>query len=111
MPQELTATITDPSATQEIWKTIYNSSVDLTVTEGGVVVLADAPVGQVSINLPAAASNKDRMITVKKIDSTSNSVVLNPDGSETIDGATTKTITVQYASLTVLSDGDEWHIL
>jgi hypothetical protein len=78
---------------------------------GGVVVLADAPVGQVSIHLPAVADNVDRMITVKKIDSTSNGVVLNPNASETIDGSTTKTLAVQYASLTIISDGDEWHIL
>jgi len=109
MPQNVEFTITE--ATREIWEVLTNSSVDFTVETGGVVVLADAPVGQVSINLPPVADNVDRMITVKKIDSTSNGVVLNPNASETIDGSTTKTISVQYASLTVLSDGTEWHIL
>lgn len=111
MPQDLQFEITDPTELQEIWDILYNSSTDLTVDVAGVVVLADAPAGQVSINLPAAGGNVDRMITVKKIDSTSNGVVINPNGSETIDGSTTKTLSVQYASLTIISDGDEWHIL
>jgi uncharacterized membrane protein len=109
MPQDLQFTIGE--STQEIWEIFTNSSTDFTVEGAGVVVLADAPVGQVSIHLPACAVNVDRMITVKKIDSTTNSVVINPNGSETIDGSTTKTLTVQYASLTIISDGTEWHIL
>jgi len=108
MPQDLQYTVGEPS--QEIWKILYNSSTDLTVTEGGVVVLADAPVGVVTINLPAAADNVDRVIIVKVIDATNN-VTIDGNGSETIDGATTKTLTTLYEVARMISDGDEWHVL
>lgn len=112
MPQELTFSIEDPTSTQEIWKVLTNGSTDLDVEEGGVVVLADAPVGQVSINLPAAADNVDRMITVKKTDSTSNRVLVAPDGSDTIDGETIGYyLSAQYQSVTIISNGANWFVL
>ena len=111
MPQTVTASITDPSETQEIWKILENNSTNLTVSEGGVVVVADALVGQVSINLPAAADNVDRVIMVKKVDGTSNNVVVDPNGSETIDGATSYTLSTQYQAVSIISDGTEWHIV
>lgn len=111
MPQSVTYVTTDPAATQEVWKVLNNGSTDLTVETGGVVVLASASVGAVTISLPPADENEDRMITVKKTDSTSNFVTIDPDGSETIDGDTFKRLTVEGASLTIISDGTEWHIL
>ena len=108
MPQVVTHTITDPAETQVIWKTVYNNSTDLTVGIGGVLILADAPVGSVTINLPAAASNKDRLLVVKVIEATNN-VIVDPSGSETIDGSTTKTLTTLGEVLRIVCDGDEWH--
>jgi hypothetical protein len=111
MPQTLIYTVDDPTATQEIWKTLYNNSTDLTVTEGGVVVIADAPVGPVTIHLPAVSGSLDRIICVKKVDVSANAVTLNPNASETIDGATTYPLSTQYDSVTVICDGDEWHVI
>lgn len=111
MPQSVSYVTTDPEATQEIWKTLSNGSVDLTVESGGVVVLADAPVGVVTITLPPADSNEDRVVIVKKTDATPNVVNIDGNGSETIDGATSVSIGTQYASYTLISDGTEWHVL
>jgi hypothetical protein len=46
---------------------------------------------------------------VKKLGNTAN-VIVDGNSSETIDGATTKTITSQYGTLNLLSDGKEWHL-
>jgi hypothetical protein len=73
--------------------------------------------GNVTITLPAAASvynstdDVGRIYTIKKIDTDANRVVIDGNGSETIDGAATAVITTQYESVTIQSDGSNWHIL
>lgn len=111
MPQTLTFTITTDDDNEE-WTVVSNGSTDLTVPIGKTVVLASASVGQVSINLPSAATpNKDRVILVKKTDSTSNRVLINPAGSETVDGDLFYYLTSQYQSVTLVSDGSNWNIV
>jgi len=39
-----------------------------------------------------------------------NSVILDGNSSETINGATTATIDAQYTSLSLVCDGSNWHI-
>lgn len=75
------------------------------------LVLADATAGNVTVNLPPAASNADRVLHVKRIDATANTVTIDGDGAETIDGATTASLAVQYESVTLGCDGTEWWIL
>ena len=74
------------------------------------LVLGDATSGAFSVFLPTAASMPDTPITVKKVDASGNAVTIDGNGSETIDGATTKTLAAQYDSMTVVSDGTTWHI-
>lgn len=87
-----------------------------TVTLGDNFMACDATSGDVTFTLPTAASAYDatdtRSIeyTFKKIDSSTNSCIVDGNGSETIDDATTQDIIFQYDSLTIRSDGDEWYI-
>ncbi len=67
--------------------------------------------GSVTISLPAAASNTGRKYTIKKVSAATNDVVIDPNASETIDGATTKTLTLQYSSITIESNGSNWHVV
>lgn len=111
MPQSVDFSVAT-SANNEEWTVVNNSATDLTVTDGNTVVLASASAGGVTITLPSAGgSNKNRMIVVKKTDSTSNGVVIDPNGSETIDGDTTLTITTENASVMIVSDGSNWSIV
>lgn len=65
-----------------------------------------------TMTLPTAADNSGRIITVKKVDSGANKVILDGEGAETIDGALTQTgITSQYDFCTLQCDGTEWHII
>lgn len=52
-----------------------------------------------------------KIINIKKTDSGAGTVILNPAGSATIDGALTKVLTTQYDNLTIQYDGTNWHIL
>jgi hypothetical protein len=74
-----------------------------------VLVDDDTAGSAVTITLPPVIENTDRWVYIKKLGTTAN-VIADGNGSETIDGATTKTITSQYGTLSLLSDGKEWHV-
>ena len=73
--------------------------------------------GNVTITLPTAASAFNstdgigRIYRVKKIDVDGDLVTLDGNGSETIDGGLTAVITVRNETLTIQTDGSNWHIL
>ena len=73
------------------------------------VVLCDCTSNAITINLPAAQSG--RQYHIKKIDSSSNTVTIDGNGAETIDGALTQVISAQYESITIVCDGSNWHII
>jgi len=82
----------------------------LTNTDAYGLTLVDASSGAVTITLPSALTSSALEFRVKKIDSSANNVIVDGDGSETIDGATTATITTQYESITLISNGTGWYI-
>lgn len=79
-----------------------------TISNSNRVVLCDATSGAVTVNLGAAATYQN--ITVKKIDSSANACTVDPNSSETIDGGSTAVISVQYASISLATDGSNWFI-
>jgi hypothetical protein len=76
-----------------------------------ILALADATAGAITIDLPPAADMAGKTVDIKKIDSSINSVTLDGDGAETIDGSLTQVLTAQYDEITVLSDGTAWYII
>lgn len=82
-----------------------------TISSTDSVILADATSGPITINLPAASSLPKIIFYVKKIDSTSNAVTIDPNGSELIDGVTTKPITSMMTTYPFISNGLNWYIL
>ena len=76
-----------------------------------IVILCNAVSNNITITLPSAATYTDRVYYIKKIDSSAYTVTIDGNGTETIDGDETQVITVQYTSLTVCSDGSNWHII
>lgn len=74
-------------------------------------IRADATSGAFTINLPTAVGITGRVFTVKKIDATANNVTVDGNGSETIDGSTTKVISTQYTSFQFISNGTNWDVI
>lgn len=72
-------------------------------TSGNTIYLVDATAGNITMNFPSAIGST-AIYGVKKIDATANTVILTPDGAETIDGAATKTITAQWQVMNLFSD-------
>lgn len=83
----------------------------VTVASTDATILCDATSGAITVNLPAASEQSGRTLTIKKIDSSANTVIIDANGSETIDGATTKVISTQWSSLTFQCNGTAWFIL
>lgn len=69
----------------------------------------DAGGGGFTLDLPTASGNTGKTITIKNIGA-SNSVIVDPDGGETIDGAATYTLDTQWQAVTIFSDGSNWLI-
>lgn len=90
--------------------TSISSSSSLVETNGLNTKLVDATSGSVTITLPTAVNNTAAFI-IKKIDSSTNTVIVDGNASETIDGDTTITIYDQYNYIEIISDGTNWKVI
>ena len=93
-----------------------SSNYGLTVDDR--VILVDTSGGNVSINLPTAASvwnsssSTSQEFTVKRITTDVNYVSLIPNGSDLIDGNTSYNIVgPSLGSVTFISNGTNWYII
>ena len=60
----------------------------------------------VTLPTPSAGAR----VRVKKIDASTNTVTVSPSGTETIDGASSHTISQQYETYEYVSDGTNWYV-
>tara|TARA_R110002074_G_C12367601_1_gene651175 strand:- start:43 stop:882 length:840 start_codon:yes stop_codon:yes gene_type:complete len=81
-----------------------------TVTAGDHTIFANATSTNITVTLPTAANIMGRQYIIKRVDSGGNSVTIDPDGSETIEGATTMTLADQR-SVVIQSDNSNWWIV
>jgi hypothetical protein len=72
-----------------------------------MLYLVDASSGQVTITVKNA---QNRIVLIKKIDNTSNPVVIQPE-SGNIDGQASTSITTQYTCYSIVCDGTNWWIV
>lgn len=88
-------------------------TVTTTATAGqfDYTVLGNATGGAFTITLPAAASNPNRILAFKKIDSSANAVTVKGNAAELIDAANTNVLSAQYAAILIHCDGTQWWII
>lgn len=85
-------------------RTLVNTTpYSITPTTGYNIYYVDATTGSIVIDFPTAVAN-GAWYVIKKIDSSSNTVTLNPNGTETIDGLLTQVIRFKNTSVDVYSD-------
>lgn len=89
-------------------KKFTNADSPVAVDANHDVYLCDCASGAITVNLPLAADSKKRRLDIKKIDSSANVVTIDGSGAETIDGALTIELDVQYESVTLITDGLAW---
>ena len=71
----------------------------------------DATAGAVTMALPAAAQVTGQVFNIRKVDASANAVTLDPNGSETINGASTVSTSTQWGGWSVQSLGSGWLII
>jgi hypothetical protein len=92
--------------------TIATKTANYTLADGDDLILMDCTSGNLTVTLHAVATAKQKPYYIKKIDSTGNSMTIDGNASETIDGAATKSTTVQYKSFTIVpNNAGEWSIV
>jgi len=82
-----------------------------TVTDSDLIIYVDATSSPATITLPAATDSGGHVFYIKKVDSSGNTVTIDADGTETIDGEQTIEMNLQYQCIMVHCDGTEWFIL
>ena len=72
-----------------------------TITDADDTLLVATAGGAVTVTLPQAGTVLGRRFTVKKTDASANNVILDGNGTETIDGAANVTWNTQWTAYTV----------
>lgn len=88
----------------------YNRAVAASgpVTALDDVILGTGGGGGITLTLPTAASMNRRTLTFKKVDAGAGAVVVDGSGAETIDGAATVSLPLQYDFVNIYSNGTSW---
>jgi hypothetical protein len=86
------------------------TSVDMTA-EVIPIIFVNAELDIVVITLPLASSCDGRQYTIKKVDSSTNSVVIQSQNSETIDGQLFIEMPIQNESHVIMSANGNWYIV
>lgn len=91
---------------------LSSKSADYTLTSADDTVVFDTSGAARTATLPAAASNSGKIFTIKK-DSNSNvnTLTIDGNGAETIDGATTYVLVAPNGYATIQSNGSNWVII
>jgi len=84
---------------------------DYTLTAKDYTILGDASGGAITLTLPTSVGATGQIYQLKRLNSGANNVTVATTSSQTIDGATTYTLSMQYENITVQSDGANWVIL
>jgi len=87
------------------------TSSNLTLTDEHYTVLVNASGGSRTITLPNASGIDGRVYVVKKIDSSENTVVVQAQTGQTIDGTNSFTLLTQYATVVVQAYNGNWYII
>lgn len=100
-----------PTPTTEIEYSTVSTSTNISLTEtiGLNTILCNATSGNITVTLPTAVSNQ-AAFNIKKVDSSTNTVIIDPYSTETIDGDLTVTIYDDDDFVQVQSDGTNWVI-
>lgn len=103
----------------KIWTSILGWQASRTVTHASTtaqlqltskdwLIRVDSTSGATTVVLPDAAKSLGRTLIMKKIDSSGNAATMAGNGSDKIDGVSTKSTSTQFAFIRVVSVGSGW---
>ena len=83
---------------------------DYTVTDADHTIFVNAASTNIDVTLPTAANIGGRQYTIKRVDGAVTAVSIQTNGSETIDGASSASMT-DKRSVIIQSDNSNWWIV
>ncbi len=89
-------------------KNVVSKTTTYAVKASDDVVKVDSSGGAFTVSLPAAASYPGKEVTFIKIGTGTDKVTIDPNSSETINGAATIGLNALYERVTIVSDGTNW---
>lgn len=119
---DLLVIVDDPSGSPEtkhitlgnLRKDILNTTPktsNYTATANDGILYGNATSGSFTFSLPTATGTiKGLELTFVKTDSSTNTITIDPDGAQTINGAANYILYGQYQTITVYCDGSNWQI-
>lgn len=93
------------------WGPISTKTANYTATVDDDVVLVDTTSGSLVMTLPPASSSEGLTLVFKKISVDANTVTVDGNASETIDGTANAMLTIQWQMIRVKSNGTAWFVV
>ena len=92
---------------------VKDTAADYVVLDGDgySAILVTTGAAAKTITLPTLADNQRRLITIHKLDSASGEVLVDGEGTETINGFGSLYIGLQYQHITVYGAPTEWKVI
>ena len=89
---------------------VSGATTNIANTDPRIIYLCDSSSNAITINLPAASDSDDRIFYIKDKGGAAgtNNITIDPNGSETIDGALTLVINSNYGNVQIVCDGSNW---
>jgi hypothetical protein len=110
--EKVTLTIGAPTEVRAIrvFATVQGGATSTTATTTDFTIIVNPTAVAGTVTLPAAAGNMGRCYVVKHANAAQNSVTIDPNGAELIDGNATLLLTARQAAY-IQCDGTAWHVL
>lgn len=89
------------------WSAVTKSG-NATLTDTELIVSVSASGANRTMTLPASSGRTGKIYLIQKSDSSTNTVTIDPNSSETINGASTLVLTQQYQTVMIWCDGSNW---
>lgn len=90
---------------------VSNKTANYTVLTSDDVLTGDASGGSFTFTIFTAVGNTGKVLIFKKTDTSANTLTLDPNGTETIDGLTTLVLYRPNEEVMIVSDGANWHVI
>lgn len=105
-----------PSGFSQI-RNVSTITTNYTLTLDDSILLCDTTIGPITITLPLAVNawnatgSYGQQFTIKRITTDSNSVIINPDAADLLDGGTITLSGPLLTKTTFISDGSNWWVI
>jgi hypothetical protein len=103
-----TPTLTTPTVNGVKYPLPAAKTANYTATATDYYIPVDTTSGNLTVNLPAVSGLAGTTYVIYKTDSSANTVTINPDSTETINGVSTLILKQRYQHIIVECTGSEW---